>query len=774
LPSISISGNHFVDGTGNTIRLLGVNRSGSEYMCTGGGSLVFDGPSTDSSITAMAGWHINAVRLGLNEDCWLGINGFPASMTASAYQLAIVDYVNRLHLQGLYAILELHWNAPGTQQSKGQQVMVDADHGPAFWTSVANTFKGDSRVLFDLYNEPQGISWACLRDGCMAGFQTVGMQTLVNTVRASGATNPILVGGIGYAGDVSQWLTYKPTDPDNAIVASFHTYDFVGNCNNLSCTSTLLPIAATVPLVTGELGETDCAQGYIDTYMPWADTNGISYLGWAWDTNGCNNFPSLISNYDGTPTNFGIGFRDHLAALASSTSPTVTSVSPNSGLPAGGASVTISGSNVSGATGVKFGTTAATTFTVNSATQITATSPAGSGTVDVLVTTPAGTSAASIADHFAYTLPPAAYNSVTPVRLLDTRSGGGPLGPGAVRSLTVAGVTPGAPAGTTAVVLNVTVTDTTAPSYLTVYPAGSTRPLASNLNWVAGETIPNLVTVQVGTGSAITIFNVAGSTDVVVDLEGYFAAPSGTAGGEVALAPARITDTRTGSGQPNAGSTLGPTNTLTVQVTGAGGVPATGVSAAILNVTVTNTTAASFLTIWPTSASRPTASNLNWTAGITIANRVIVPVSATGQISVYNQAGSADMIVDVSGYFTTGTATGKLFTPVSPLRLVDTRTSGQTLSAAGTFTLQVGGQSGVPSGASAVVLNVTVTNTTAPSFLTVYPSTGGRPLSSDLNWVGGQTIPNLVVVTLGTTGAITFYNSAGSADVVVDLAGWFS
>jgi Cellulase (glycosyl hydrolase family 5)/IPT/TIG domain len=951
LPSISVSGNHFVDGTGNTIRLLGVNRSGSEYMCTGGGSLVFDGPSTDASITAMASWHINAVRLGLNEDCWLGINGFPASMTASAYQMAIVDYVNRLHLQGMYAILELHWNAPGTQQSTGQQVMVDADHGTAFWTSVANTFKGDSKVLFDLYNEPQGISWACLRDGCTAGSQTVGMQSLVNTVRSTGATNPILVGGIGYAGDLSQWLAFKPTDPDNAIVASFHTYDFVGNCTPppaTGCGPTLLPIAAVVPLVTGELGETDCAHGYIDAYMPWADTNGISYLGWAWDTNGCNSFPSLISNYDGTPTNFGIGFRDHLAALASSTSPTVTSVSPNSGLPAGGTSVTISGTNFTGATAVKFGTTAATfTFnsatqitatspagtgtvdvtvtapsgtsptntvdqftytgppptvtmlaptggpavggtsvvitgtnlsgatavkfgtaaataltantatritatspagsgtvdvavttpsgtsatttadkftytpaptvvsvapnngptgggtsvvimgtnlsgatavkfgtaaatalTGNTATQITATSPAGSGTVDVTVTTPGGSSATSAADRFAYTLPPAAYTAVTPVRLLDTRNGGGALGPAAARSLTVAGVTPGAPPGATAVVLNVTVTNTTAPSYLTVYPAGSSPPLASSLNWVAGETIANLVTVQVGTASAITIFNGAGSTDVVVDLEGYFAAPAGTAGGEVALTtPARITDTRAGSGQPNAGSTLGPTNTITVQVTGAGGVPTAGVSAAILNVTVTNTTAPSFLTIWPTNASRPTASNLNWMAGVTIPNRVIVPVSSLGQVSIYNASGSADVVVDISGYFTNSMASGKFFTPVRPQRIADTRSSlgcPATLAAVATCTLQVGGLSGVPSGASAVILNVTVTNTTAPSFLTVHPSTGALPLSSDLNWVGGQTIPNLVVATLGTTGAITFYNSAGSTDVVVDLAGWYS
>jgi hypothetical protein len=412
LTSISVVGNHFVDGNGAAIRLLGVNRSGSEYMCTGGGANVFDGPSDDTSIAAMASWHINAVRLGLNEDCWLGINGFPASMSASAYQAAIIDYVNRLHLQGMYAIVELHWNAPGTQQSTGQQVMVDADHGTAFWSSVANAFKSDTKVLFDLYNEPQGISWSCLRDGCMQGFQTVGMQSLVNTVRSIAPTQPILIGGIGYAGDASQWLTYRPTG--SGIVASFHTYDFVGNCNSLSCASTLLPIAASVPLVTGELGETDCAHGYIDTYMPWADANGISYLGWAWDTNGCNSFPSLISNYDGTPTNFGIGFRDHLAALASSTTPTVTLVAPNSGPAAGGTSVTITGTNLTGATAVKFGTVAASSFTVNSAVQITATSPAGSGGVDVRVTTPAGTSAISAGDAFTFiTAPPARMTAVS-------------------------------------------------------------------------------------------------------------------------------------------------------------------------------------------------------------------------------------------------------------------------------------------------------------------------------------------------------------------------
>ncbi|TMF88288.1 MAG: hypothetical protein E6I11_01065 [Chloroflexi bacterium] len=369
--------------------------------------------------------------------------------------------------------------------------------------------------------------------------------------------------------------------------------------------------------------------------------------------------------------------------------------------------------------------------------------------------------------------PPAAYTAVNPVRLLDTRSSGGAVGAGQSRSLTVAGVTPGAPAGATAVAVNVTVTSTTAASFLTAYPTGQARPLASNLNWTAGKTVANLVVVQVGNGGAVTFYNQFGSAHVVVDLEGYFAPPSGTAGQEVALTPTRITDTRSGSGQPNAGSKLGAGGSIAVQVTGAGGVPANGVSSAILNITVTNTTAPSFLTVWPSGSARPNASNLNWVAGQTLPNRVIAQIGAGGKVSVYNQFGAADVIVDVSGYFTDATASGKLFTPQVAHRIADTR-GHATLGPGGTYTLQVGGVSPVPSPATAVVINVTVTDTTAPSFLTVYPSTATRPLASDLNWTARLTIPNLVVATLGTTGAIRFYNSAGSTDVVVDLLGYFN
>src|SRR5437762_13089710 len=146
--SISVVGNHLVNGSGATIRLLGVNRSGPEYACIRGWG-IFDGPNDASSVAAMAAWHINVVRIPLNEDCWLNINGVNAAYAGATYQSAIQTYVNLLHQRGLYAILELHWNAPGTSQATGQQVMPDADDSPAFWTSVATFFKADPAVLFE-------------------------------------------------------------------------------------------------------------------------------------------------------------------------------------------------------------------------------------------------------------------------------------------------------------------------------------------------------------------------------------------------------------------------------------------------------------------------------------------------------------------------------------------------------------------------------------------------------------------------------------------------
>jgi hypothetical protein len=335
-----------------------------------------------------------------------------------------------------------------------------------------------------------------------------------------------------------------------------------------------------------------------------------------------------------------------------------------------------------------------------------------------------------------------------------------------------------------AVMLNVTVTDTSAASYLTIFPAGAARPLASNLNWSPGQTVANLVSVSVGTSGQVSIYNDAGSTDVLVDVEGYFMPPLGgsTAGAYIPLNTTRIADTRRGSGEPDAGQTLKPGGTINIQVAGAGNVPATNVAAAVLNITATDTTANSFLTVYPESASRPPTSNLNWEAGRTAANCVIVPISSNGQITVFNASGNVDLVVDVSGYLSASageSANATLYNPIVPVRVLDSRIgsegpgAGGTIGAGSLLSQQLAGLAGIGSDATAVTANVTVTDTTDPGYLTVYPG-GVPPLTSTLNWSSGQTVSNLALPSLSSSGELTAYTDLGQADVIMDVSGWFA
>jgi aryl-phospho-beta-D-glucosidase BglC (GH1 family) len=264
----------------------------------------------------MTSWRINAVRLPLNEDCWLGINGAPIGYSSARYRAAIHAYVDRLHMAGLYVILDLHWSAPGKTQASGQQPMADLDHAPTFWSSVAQSFKADPAVVFDLYNEPYGISWPCWRNGCVLpeGWRTAGMQTLVDAVRSTGARQPIIVTGPGWGNDLSFWLQYRPHDPANQLVAGFHAYNSLG-CISVACWNQgVRAVAHSVPVVATEIGELDCSHTFIDRFMSWADSAGVSYLGWGWNPSGCR-APALIRSWGGQSTGFGEGLRSHLYKL---------------------------------------------------------------------------------------------------------------------------------------------------------------------------------------------------------------------------------------------------------------------------------------------------------------------------------------------------------------------------------------------------------------------------------------------------------------------------
>ncbi|MGW7407758.1 cellulose binding domain-containing protein [Streptomyces sp. NPDC054833] len=333
-PALHVSGNKLVDADGKTRRLLGVNRSGGEFMCVQGYG-IWDGPVDDAAIKAIADWKANAVRIPLNEECWLGLSNIKPEYAGAHYINAVKDLVARVEAHGMTPVLELHWSyGQYTGNSAGcsdvhatcQKPMPGMRYSPSFWSSVASTFKGDPAAVFDLFNEPYPDratstttqTWQCWKDGgnCPGiSYEVAGVQDLVDAIRGTGSKNVIMAGGLAYSNDLSQWLTYRPTDPAGNLAAAYHVYNF-NTCANESCwNSTLAPVAAQVPLVAGEIGENTCSHGFVDQVMKWFDDRNLSYLGWTWNTWDCSSGPSLITSFDGTPTAYGIGLRDHLRAI---------------------------------------------------------------------------------------------------------------------------------------------------------------------------------------------------------------------------------------------------------------------------------------------------------------------------------------------------------------------------------------------------------------------------------------------------------------------------
>lgn len=248
----------------------------------------------------------------------------------------------------------------------------------------------------------------------------------------------------------------------------------------------------------------------------------------------------------------------------------------------------------------------------------------------------------------------------------------------------------------------------------------------------------------------------------------------GLGGSFIASGPQRVLDTRNGNGAP-----AGLTTAVSLTIAGRGGVPAGNVSAVALNVTVTSTQNCGFVTVYPSGVDKPQASNVNYVKGQTGANLVIVPVGPDGKVQLFSSA-RTHLIADVEGYFTTAATASPssgLFSPVQPVRLLDTR-SGLGASTPGPgekVKLKVIGVGGVPAvNVSAVVLNTTIAGSTSAGYLTAYPTGKPLPMASTINFAKGQVVANRTIVPVGSDGTVSFSNSAQNTPLIVDVTGFFT
>lgn len=323
--SVRVQGNHLIDATGTPLQLRGVNVAGLEFVAVQGWNPSDPWGTGGPSWSAIKTWQSNVVRLPLNEASWLGylcVDGSGATRDPDPghnYRVAVKKAVLGATAAGLYVILDLHWTAPKNFCPLAQNPMADTDNSINFWSSIASTYKDYPNVLFELFNEPF-IFWTTagesewdvlMKGGTLTQYvtgdganytkpytwQVAGMQQLLDTVRGTGATNVVLVSGVTWSQDLSQWVATRPRDAIGQLAAVWHAYPNSGTVGDLQAALpkfgnqgyawTQAVLRAGFPVVITEFGDHNAADTvgspFVSKLLPWADEQGASYVGWTWN-----------------------------------------------------------------------------------------------------------------------------------------------------------------------------------------------------------------------------------------------------------------------------------------------------------------------------------------------------------------------------------------------------------------------------------------------------------------------------------------------------------
>ena len=282
-----------------------------------------------------------------------------------------------------------------------------------------------------------------------------------------------------------------------------------------------------------------------------------------------------------------------------------------------------------------------------------------------------------------------------------------------------------------------------------------------------------------GNGGQVSIY-VTDTTDVIVDVNGYFAPPTGSTLAFYPLAPCRVADTRNGTFPPGLGppSLTGgqPRDFPILNATTTCNIPASGAAAYSLNFTVVPSGTLGYLTVWPTGETQPTVSTLNDVLGRVIANAAIVVAGTGSEVSVY-PTNDTDLIIDINGYFAAAGQGGLSLYGVQPCRVIDTRHIGTGQPFSGTLSPPVdvvNSPCGVPATAQAYVFNATVIPTGALGYLTLWPDGADQPLVSTLNAADGSLSNNMAIVPAGTQGKIDAYAGNGLTQLILDISSYFA